>query len=161
MIVIIGAGPAGLAMARELHRRDLPYRVLERQAVGNSWLHHYERLHLHIPKQVSSLPDQSMPTTYPQYPSALQFRHYLARYAEEQRLAIETGVEVCHAAYEGNRWRLATNQGSVEADMLVVATGIWSTPIARTSSGKRRSAGRSSTRASISMPSRSLGSGCW
>jgi len=127
-IVIVGAGPAGLAMARELQRRGLPYRVLERQAVGNSWLHHYERLHLHIPKQVSSLPDQPMPATYPQYPSAIQFRHYLARYAEEQRLAIETGVDVRHAAYDGNRWRFATSQGPVEADILVVATGIWSTP---------------------------------
>jgi putative flavoprotein involved in K+ transport len=128
MIVVVGAGPAGLAMAHELQRCGLPYRVLERQTVGYSWLNHYERLHLHIPKQVSNLPDQPMPTTYPQYPSALQFRHYLARYAEEQRLAIETGIEVRHAAYDGNRWRLETSQGPVEADMLVVATGIWSTP---------------------------------
>ena len=80
-------------MAHELQRCGLPYRVLERQVVGYSWLNHYERLHLHIPKQVSSLPDQPMPATYPQYPSALQFRHYLARYAEQQRLAHETGGE--------------------------------------------------------------------
>ena len=30
MIVIVGTGPAGLALARELQRRGLAYRVLER-----------------------------------------------------------------------------------------------------------------------------------
>lgn len=115
-------------MARELQRRGVPYRVLEREVIGYSWLNHYERLHLHIPKQVSHLPDQPMPAAYPDYPSAIQFRHYLARYAAQQQLCVETGVAVRHAAYDDARWHLTTNRGAVEATILVVATGIWSSP---------------------------------
>ncbi len=128
MIVIVGAGPAGLAVAQELQWRGLPYRVLERHAVGYSWLNHYERLQLHIPKQVSALPGRPMPAAYPRFPSGIQFRHYLARYAREGGLAVETGITVRHAGYDGARWRLATSLGEGTADILVVATGIWSTP---------------------------------
>ncbi len=53
MIVIVGAGPAGLALAHELQRRGLAYRVLERGVVGESWRNHYDRLHLHTLKEVS------------------------------------------------------------------------------------------------------------
>jgi putative flavoprotein involved in K+ transport len=36
-LVIVGAGQAGLAMSRELARRDLEHVVLERGRVGQTW----------------------------------------------------------------------------------------------------------------------------
>jgi len=128
MIVIVGAGPAGLTLARELQRRGLAYRVLERGVVGESWRNHYDRLHLHTLKEVSGLPGLAMPDSYPSFPAGSQFHRYLARYAKEQGLNIETGVTVEHATFDGARWHLATNRGALAAATLVVATGIWSTP---------------------------------
>jgi len=128
MILIVGAGPAGLAVANELRRRGCTYRVLERDSVGTSWLHHYDRLHVHTLKQISGLPGLPMPPSYPRFPSGRQFQAYLAWYAGRQHLVIETGVEVQRADYDGSMWHLTTNRGPFAGETLVVASGIWSTP---------------------------------
>jgi cation diffusion facilitator CzcD-associated flavoprotein CzcO len=47
-VIIIGAGPAGLATAAALTARGLNAAILERSnAVGAVWRRHYDRLHLH------------------------------------------------------------------------------------------------------------------
>jgi len=56
-IVIIGAGPAGLATSASLHRAGLPHVVVERAPdVAASWRRRYDRLRLHTLKKYSSLP---------------------------------------------------------------------------------------------------------
>jgi putative flavoprotein involved in K+ transport len=128
MIIIVGAGPAGLAMAYELQQRNLSYRILERCRIGFAWQNHYDRLHLHTLKQVSALPGLPMPDDYPPFPSAAQFQRYLAQYARHFQLDVASGVEVQSATWNARAWQIMTNQGLVEGDTLVVATGIWSTP---------------------------------
>jgi cation diffusion facilitator CzcD-associated flavoprotein CzcO len=60
--IIIGAGPAGLAVGAVLRRAGLPFVMLERaECVGASWHHHYDRLRLHTPKSHSALPYLSVP----------------------------------------------------------------------------------------------------
>ncbi|HET6283425.1 MAG TPA: FAD-dependent oxidoreductase, partial [Polyangia bacterium] len=56
--VIVGAGPAGLAVAACLRRAGSPFVVLEQSdaGVGASWRKRYRRLHLHTAKQYSGLP---------------------------------------------------------------------------------------------------------
>lgn len=129
MIVIVGAGPAGLAMAYELQRRGRAYQVLERHSIGHAWRNHYDRLHLHTLKQVSHLPGLTMPADYPSFPAAQQFQAYLAQYAQHFRLNIQTGVEVCRADWQAGAWRLQTSSGLMQAQTLVAATGIWSKPV--------------------------------
>jgi glycine/D-amino acid oxidase-like deaminating enzyme len=46
-VVIIGAGPAGLAVGAARAARGLDATLLERDRVGSAWHRHYERLHLH------------------------------------------------------------------------------------------------------------------
>ncbi len=56
-VAVIGAGPAGLAVGACLRKAGLNFIILERnQKVASSWHRHYERLHLHTVKQLSSLP---------------------------------------------------------------------------------------------------------
>ena len=132
MILIIGAGPAGLAIAHALQRRGLAYHVFERGRAGEAWHNHYDRLHLHTLKQVSALPGLAMPASYPKFPAAAQFRAYLADYARHFKLNISFGVDVrtAHALLAG--WRLETSSGMFEGETLVLATGIWSTPVTPT-----------------------------
>ncbi len=141
MILIIGAGPAGLATAYYLQQRGLPFRILEKEAAGATWRHHYDHLHLHSLKEVSALPGLPMPEDYPPFPSGEQVAKYLADYAAHFDFPIERGVRVIEAHYE-DRWQLTTTTGRFEADVLVAATGIWSTPHRPHFSGEETFTGR-------------------
>ncbi|MGZ4603305.1 MAG: FAD-dependent oxidoreductase, partial [Kineosporiaceae bacterium] len=56
-VLVIGAGPAGLAVAACLGRRGIDTLVVDRgTAVGDSWAARYDRLHLHTPRVQSGLP---------------------------------------------------------------------------------------------------------
>ena len=47
-ILVIGAGPAGLAVSACLRREGLAHVMLEREAtVASSWQRHFDRLHLY------------------------------------------------------------------------------------------------------------------
>ena len=81
-VVIIGAGPAGLAVGACLRQAGLNFVILERdQKVASAWHHHYERLHLHTVKQLSSLPYVAFPAAYPRYVPRNLMIEYLDRYA--------------------------------------------------------------------------------
>jgi indole-3-pyruvate monooxygenase len=60
--IVIGAGPAGLAVGAVLRCAGIPFLMLERtERVGDSWHRHYDRLHLHTPKSHSALPYRAYP----------------------------------------------------------------------------------------------------
>lgn len=128
-------------MAAELARRGLPHRVIERGRVGEAWHHHYDRLRLHTLKQVSALPGLPMPPDYPDFPSRAQFLAYLQQYAHHFALPIEEGVELRRADIEDGRWMLTTSSGTLDASMLVMATGIWSAPVRPRLPGEEQFAG--------------------
>lgn len=127
--IVIGAGPAGLAVAACLSRAGVPCTVLERATqVGASWRAHYDRLHLHTPKEGSALPGLPFPTAVPRYPSRAQVVEYLEQYALRFGVAPRFGEEVVHAGATGAtgagaRWRVVTARAEYEASNLVVATG--------------------------------------
>ncbi len=136
MIVVIGAGPAGLAMAHALEQCGREYQVFERGRVGEAWHHHYDRLRLHTLKQGSALPGYPMPAEYPRFPSRAQFLAYLQQYAHHHALRIAEGVDLLQADFDGGRWSLKTTKGIYEATVLVMATGIWSAPVRPILSGE-------------------------
>ncbi len=127
MILIVGAGPAGLATAYYLQQRGLPFQLLEKETAGATWRQHYDHLHLHSLKEVSALPGLPMPEHYPPFPSGEQVAQYLTDYAAHFSFPIASGVQVKEARYQDG-WQLMTTKGHFNADVLVAATGIWSTP---------------------------------
>ncbi len=122
-VAVVGAGPAGLAVAAELVRAGEHVVVLERGEVGAAWAGRYDRLRLHTVRWLSSLPGYRMPRAYGKWPSRDSVRDYLRRYAARSGLAVRTGVEVERVVRADGRWRLHTSAGIVDADRVVVATG--------------------------------------
>jgi cation diffusion facilitator CzcD-associated flavoprotein CzcO len=128
-VVVVGAGPAGLAVAASLREHGVEAELLERGAgVGESWRHHYERLHLHTVKELSALPGIGWGAETPRYPSREQVVEYLERYARHFGLEPHFGVEVLRASPVDGGWRLETSKGAWEASQLVVATGFNARP---------------------------------
>jgi indole-3-pyruvate monooxygenase len=128
--LIVGAGPAGLAVAAALRKKDVPFDILERNdSVGSSWRHHYDRLHLHTPKRHSSLPFLSFPKSFPRYPSRDQVIEYLEGYARAFDVRPEFGVDVSHCTRTADdRWEIRTNRGIHRARNLVIASGFSRVP---------------------------------
>ncbi len=86
-VVVIGAGPAGLAVGACLRKAGLNFIIFEKaHQVGSSWRRHYERLHLHTVKRYSSLPFAPFPRDYPRYVSKALMIEYLDRYAKKFEL---------------------------------------------------------------------------
>src|SRR5512133_3128284 len=96
--IVIGAGPAGLAVGACLKQAKLPYIILEQSdKVGSAWHRHYDRLHLHTDKSNSELPFVHYPKDYPRYPSRSQIVDYLDSYAEKLQLSIRFNQAVYSA----------------------------------------------------------------
>lgn len=146
-VIVIGAGPAGLAVGACLRRAGVPFLILEKgDRVGESWRGHYERLHLHTDRAHSGLPFHRIPRRYPRYPSRLQVIEYLEEYAERFELEPRFGEEVVDAGRVDGGWRLRTEGADTEtADYecrcLVVATGYNAEPHVPSWPGRERYAG--------------------
>ena len=143
-VIVVGAGPAGLATSRELSCAGVEHRVLERGGqVGETWARLYDSLVLHTGRHLSALPGMPLPSTLPTFVPRRDFLDYLHRYADRFRLPIDTGVEVTSAAREDGQWRLERRSGpAILAHHLVVATGIVSNPYVPAIAGRDRFGGR-------------------
>jgi putative flavoprotein involved in K+ transport len=63
-VVIVGAGPAGLAAAATLRSHGIDATIIERGRVGEPWRKRYDRLHLHTIRSLSHLPGYRIPRDF-------------------------------------------------------------------------------------------------
>jgi cation diffusion facilitator CzcD-associated flavoprotein CzcO len=129
-VVIVGAGPAGLATSRELARAGVDHVVLERgERVGHTWHNLYEGLVLHTGKHLSSLPGMPFPAATPLFPTRRDFVDYLQRYAETFRLPVRTREDVASVKRDAATWVIRTAAATeLRSRALVIATGIVANP---------------------------------
>lgn len=122
--IIIGAGPAGLAVGACLQRANIPFIILEQSnKVGSTWRQHYDRLHLHTDKSHSELPYLRFPKGCSRYPSRLELIDYLESYTRYFQLKPRFGQQVISARFEENCWEIRTQDTLYYATNLVVAAG--------------------------------------
>ena len=135
-VVVIGAGPGGLAVAAALkgHGRN-PLVVDRADRVGSSWRRHYDRLHLHTPRRWSGLPGYPIPRSFGRWVARDDVVRYLEAYAAHHRLELRLGsgvtrIDAVAPSTDGARWAVRLDDGStVTADHVVVATGYNHTPV--------------------------------
>jgi cation diffusion facilitator CzcD-associated flavoprotein CzcO len=137
-VLIVGAGPAGLAVAGRLRKKGIPFDLIEQsQQVGHAWHNHYERLHLHTVKEHSALPHLPFPEDYPQYVSRQQLADYLEAYAKKFQLRPHFGHSLQSIKREGRKWIARCENGVVfETNHLVLATGVNRVPHVPTFEGQ-------------------------
>jgi cation diffusion facilitator CzcD-associated flavoprotein CzcO len=123
-VLVIGAGPAGLAAAASLRERGLsPVIVDKADTVGAVWRRHYDRLHLHTHRNHSALPGLPMPKSFGRYPSRLDVIAYLESYAAHFGLKPQFGTAIETLRRDGALWRAEAGGRVFSAPAIVVATG--------------------------------------
>ncbi|CAL4888927.1 unnamed protein product [Urochloa decumbens] len=133
VVLIVGAGPAGLAMAVCLRQHTISHLVVEREDCSASlWRHRaYDRVKLHLAKEFCALPHMPYPDGTPTYVPKKDFVEYLDAYAERFGVEPRYCISVESAAYDegARRWFVTahdTTTGTevlLTARFLIVATG--------------------------------------
>jgi putative flavoprotein involved in K+ transport len=128
VIVVVGAGPAGLASAAMLQRAGANVVVLDRAEVGGAWTKRYDGLRLHTVRWLSCLPGYRIPRRFGRWPAHDRLLEYLQLYATYHRLDVRTGVEVMRLERGDGGWLVGTADGGLSAERVVLATGLSNVP---------------------------------
>ncbi len=124
--LIIGAGPAGLAVAGRMRKQGIPFEVIEQSdVIASSWHQHYERLCLHTVKQLSNLPHLDFPEHYPLYVPRNQVVEYMQGYAKHFDIQPHFNQTVEFISKnEADTWTVKTQDKSYTATNVIIATGM-------------------------------------
>ena len=127
--IVVGAGPAGLASAKCLNDVGVSALVLEKeQSVGSVWRKHYDRLHLHTPRNLSALPGLAIPRAAGNYPTRDDVVAYFDRYAATFNIKPKFGEQVLSIKPQGNLWQVTTSRSAYQSPFVIVGTGWASFP---------------------------------
>jgi len=130
-VIVIGAGPAGLAAAETLGKRRIEYVVLEKGPSVAAALRRVDpEMRLLSPKGLSLMPDMTVPSSAPAYLPFETLVHELERYQQQHGLKVSlncTVISVRRAQSGGFlvRYRTAENKEvAIQGSHVVNATGI-------------------------------------
>ena len=142
-VVVVGAGPAGIASALALKDAGVRPLVLDRaDTVASAWRGRYDRLRLNTCRPLSHLPDRRFPKGIPMFPTRDQLIDHLERHAREDGIDLQLGTSVERIGPENGRWIVSTSAGEIRAPQVVVATGYEGAPLIPEWRGRDRFAGR-------------------
>ncbi|MEL6987178.1 MAG: NAD(P)/FAD-dependent oxidoreductase [Bacteroidota bacterium] len=123
---IIGAGPAGLAVAGRFRKKNIPFEMYEQAPdLTSSWRGHYDRLCLHTVRMLSHLPHLPIPESYPLYVPRLDLVKYFESYADHFKIDPKFEKKIVRVIKKDNAWLIETEDGEqVLAKNVIVATGV-------------------------------------
>jgi cation diffusion facilitator CzcD-associated flavoprotein CzcO len=133
---IIGAGSSGIAAAKALADRGIPFDCFEKSdRVGGNWVlgnsngmsSAYSTLHINTSRERMEYADYPMPKSYPDFPRhdhiARYFDDYVGHFGLRERITFETGVEHARKLDDGT-WEVRLDGGEQRRyDALLIANG--------------------------------------
>jgi len=123
-VVVVGAGPAGLAVSHELGLRGVDHVVLDRGRIAESWRsRRWDSLRLLSPAWATRLPGLPPPVEPDAFPTAQALVTTLERYAAGLAVPVVEHAEVLSMRGCGDRYRVVSTAGSWTAGAVVLASG--------------------------------------
>ncbi|MFV0296833.1 MAG: flavin-containing monooxygenase [Hyphomicrobiaceae bacterium] len=115
-LLVVGAGPVGLAMADSLKQAGIAYDQVDASTgLGGNWRHGvYSTVHIISSKRSTAYADYPMPDGYPDFPSGKQMLAYLESYARDRGLMehMEFNLKVVEATPNlDDTWRVRFSTG--------------------------------------------------
>lgn len=129
-VLVIGAGPAGIACAYYLEQAGVSYKVVDKAAIiASTWDSLYPSLKLNTTRFYSHLPERKFPLKYGIFATGKQYHRYLVDYVRDHDFNIHLGVAVHNMTQEGDGWQVETSEGSAWYPAVISATGRFSAPV--------------------------------
>lgn len=129
-VLVIGAGPAGIASAYALQQAGLDYLVIDRaEQIGSTWASLYPSLTLNTSRWFSHMPGAPFPRHFGIFPRGSQYHAYLLDFVRQHGFKIQLGISVQRVAPEGALWRIETSAGEFRVPVVIAATGIFGGPV--------------------------------
>src|ERR1700685_1170831 len=112
-VVVVGAGPAGLAMSRHLALAGLDRVVLERGEVASSWRRErWDSLRLLTPNWLCRLPGLGYDGPDPDgYMTRREVTEFVERFAKVSRAPVRTGADVTSVRRADDGYQVTTSGG--------------------------------------------------
>jgi putative flavoprotein involved in K+ transport len=128
-VVVVGGGQAGLAMGYFLARQGRSFVILDAaDSIGATWRSRWDSLVLFTTRRYDGLPGLVFPGDPHGYPTRDEVAAYLARYAANLELPVQLETRVRSLTMNDGRFVLGLENGTIEADQVVVATGPFQAP---------------------------------
>jgi dimethylaniline monooxygenase (N-oxide forming) len=135
-VALIGAGSSGIAVAKALHERGVPFDCFEASdRVGGNWVFGnsngmsaaYRDLHINTSRDRMEFSDFPMPKDYPDYPHHAQIAAYFDAYVDHfgfrDKILFRTKVERV-VRLDGGGYDVTTGDGRTRRyDVVLVANG--------------------------------------
>jgi putative flavoprotein involved in K+ transport len=123
--VVVGAGPAGLAISAALTQRGVDHVILERGQAGDTWrTQRWDSFRLNTAAWMNQMLELQERYAYADRAEVVQKLEELAR-----NTPIRTGVRVARLVPAGDGYRLQTSDGEVRGRTVVIATGDQNVPL--------------------------------
>ncbi len=133
---IVGAGSSGIAAAKALLDRGIPFDCFEKSdQVGGNWVFGnrngmsaaYRDLFINVSRERMAYADFPMPSSYPDFPHHTHIKEYFDNYVDHfglrEQITFETGVEHARKREDG-AWEIELDTGETRSyDALIVANG--------------------------------------
>ncbi|MEM9332581.1 MAG: NAD(P)/FAD-dependent oxidoreductase [Pseudomonadota bacterium] len=129
--VVVGAGQAGLAMSAHLGVLGVDHVVLERNRIADRWKHaRWDSLVMNGPAWHDRFPAMEFSDSHPDaFPGKESVVSYFETFADKIKAPIRCGVDVQKVEARAEGYSIKTNQGTLEANNIVAATGPFQIPV--------------------------------
>jgi cation diffusion facilitator CzcD-associated flavoprotein CzcO len=136
VVLVVGGGQAGLAIAARLRQLRIDTLIVDREArVGDNWRKRYHALTLHNQVQVNHLPYMPFPPNWPVYIPKDKLANWFEAYVDAMELNYWTGTEFESGSHDeaSGRWSVALRLADgakriMHPRHVVMATGVSGIP---------------------------------
>lgn len=127
--VVVGGGQSGLALGYHLAKRGIDFVILDASVrIGDSWRSRWDSLRLFTPARYNGLPGRPFPGDPHYFPTRDEMADFLARYAGEFELPVQSGTRVDSLAHDGEGFVLTAGGRRYCARNVVVAMAKYQVP---------------------------------